>query len=459
MLESSMDNIISALSVMKPKPSPKPLIKLGGRGDGAYLLPDDFEGITACFSPGVSNRKHFEDELTKKYGMQCHLCDKSSDEEKLATPLVAGLQTFKKKWLDVNGAEDSISLEDWVNELAPDAGDDLLLQMDIEGAEYRNILQTPEYILNRFRIVVVEVHGLVAAKDPAAFEKNVGPFLRKLGSLFECVHAHPNNCCGEFVLPVGGMNIPNVIELTFLRKDRFKIGNPKEYHKPIIPHPDDVNNVRAKPPIFLNEYWLEEGRDAESKLAVLNDELAFYKKFYEANKDHERSVSIIYNMWRQQSSSGNIGESGADGLAQLTDVAEGKKFFLSSTHGSLPNKGIVSKKAPFFFHTGFGINQSITIDLKDDCVINAITIENRTDTRKQRARILFYACHGARKFDPLSGIPLNVDESFCNDAKESTTFVPGKVARYVTIFSPMNTALHLSAIRIYGTPVHPPQGV
>ena len=39
---------------------PYKLIRLGGRGDGAYLLPDDLQDIQACFSPGVSDSKLFE---------------------------------------------------------------------------------------------------------------------------------------------------------------------------------------------------------------------------------------------------------------------------------------------------------------------------------------------------------------------------------------------------------------
>ena len=32
--------------------------------------------------------------------------------------------------------------------------------MDIEGAEYRNLLSTSETLLNRFRILVIELHEI-----------------------------------------------------------------------------------------------------------------------------------------------------------------------------------------------------------------------------------------------------------------------------------------------------------
>ena len=61
--------------VMQPKPIPYELVRVGGDADGAYLIPNDLEGVQACFSPGVANFKNFEDELVQRYGIRCHMCD------------------------------------------------------------------------------------------------------------------------------------------------------------------------------------------------------------------------------------------------------------------------------------------------------------------------------------------------------------------------------------------------
>ena len=100
--------MINSLKLLIPNPSPFKLIRIGGNGDGAYLLPDDLDGIDACFSPGVNNFKNFEDTLTKEYGIKSHMCDFSSEPSQFRTPLINGMQTFKKKWLDVDGGRDSI---------------------------------------------------------------------------------------------------------------------------------------------------------------------------------------------------------------------------------------------------------------------------------------------------------------------------------------------------------------
>ena len=125
----------TARQFLIPKACPVELVRIGGSGDGAYLLPDDLDGVSACFSPGVNNFKWFEDELCERWAMQCHLCDFSSDLEKFATPLISGLQTFEKKWLDVTNAPDAISLPEWVQQRAPESDSDLIMQMDICSQE------------------------------------------------------------------------------------------------------------------------------------------------------------------------------------------------------------------------------------------------------------------------------------------------------------------------------------
>lgn len=244
---------------MKPKPCPYPLIRIGGHQDGAYLIPDDLDGIKACFSPGVNNVKPFEDELSTRHGIACHLCDYTSDLEALETPLIESMQTFLKKWLDTDHGQDSITLDEWVEDKSPASEDDLLLQMDIEGAEYRNLLTCKESTLNRFRIIVVELHDLDSANDPQEFEKELGPFLRRINKSHICVHAHPNNCCGEVTILGTDLVVPRVIELTLLRRDRLEHGKPGRSFYPLLPHPLDLDsNVSELPPQLLEGDWIDE---------------------------------------------------------------------------------------------------------------------------------------------------------------------------------------------------------
>ena len=96
---------------------------------------------------------------------------------------------------------------------------DLILQMDIEGAEYRVLLESSDEILNKFRIIVIEFHHLNRLFEMSGFDL-IDLTIRKLLKQFEIVHMHPNNCREPVVHY--GFSVPPVMEFTFLRKDRIK---------------------------------------------------------------------------------------------------------------------------------------------------------------------------------------------------------------------------------------------
>jgi hypothetical protein len=269
-----------ALQVMRPKPSPFPLVRIGGGADGAYLLPDDLKGIKACLSPGVNNAKPFEDELCNRYGIECHMIDASSDIANFATPLIQGKQTFKKLWLDIDGAGNSMSLAAWVDSLGLVSGDDLILQMDIEGAEYRNILATPESVLSRFRIIVLELHMLAPALTrPRVFNSVMRPFLDRLDKQFACVHAHPNNLLGDYLIPGTKTRVPRLLEVTYLRKDRFQSSPGSKKFDALLPHPLDIVNGEAYPPLHLDPSWSGQQRRLISKRKMASDWLNFFRVY------------------------------------------------------------------------------------------------------------------------------------------------------------------------------------
>lgn len=247
-----MDTALDVVEFLKPKPCPVPLVRIGGNRDGAYLVPDDLAGVSACFSPGVSNRKGFEDDLQDRYGIGAHMCDFTSEEDKFATPLRSG-QSFRKLWLGTETEGDTITLQDWVSEQAPDDSD-LLLQMDIEGAEYPTLNTAPDDVLRRFRVVLVELHGLVRLNKPHRLEL-VLPFFEKLSRHFTCVHIHPNNVREQIRIGKTNYWVPRILEVTLLRKDRFDAAG--ELIPPQLPHPLDIPfNVRWKQPQAMGKIWL-----------------------------------------------------------------------------------------------------------------------------------------------------------------------------------------------------------
>jgi hypothetical protein len=219
------------------------LMRLGGECDGGYLVPDDLEGLTACFSPGVSNEASFEEALLAR-GIRCYQLDASVERSPVQDhPLVK----FERKFVGVTTEGDFISLEDWVCDNEPQPEDDLLLQMDIEGAEWFVLASTSDKLLSRFRIMCIEFHDLENLFSPFAFRIMAGVF-EKLLRQFYVVHAHPNNWT-ELAAVSRRYRVPSVMEYTFLRKDRVKQKSPA---RP-FPHPLDRHCKRDGPNVALPE--------------------------------------------------------------------------------------------------------------------------------------------------------------------------------------------------------------
>lgn len=242
----------AALRLMVPQPCSRPLVRIGGAGDGAYLIPDHLEGIEACFSPGVASCTALEQELADRHGIPSFLCDASVQPENLQ--LDPALHVFSPLWLGTHDADDTQSLDAWVLGSPHGEAGDLLLQMDIEGAEYGALLACSDSVLERFRILVLELHWLERLESARFLNMVALPVLQKLHRFFDCVHAHANNCCGAVEL--AGCTVPRVLELSFYRRSLNQPDSAgANRHPPQIPHPLDVLNVPGRPPIELGRPW------------------------------------------------------------------------------------------------------------------------------------------------------------------------------------------------------------
>jgi hypothetical protein len=249
MVERTKDeDLLELISKIRPKDCGIPLIRLGTkRGDGGYLIPDDLEGIQYCFSPGVSTVSDFEYELAD-HNIRSFLADYSVDGPTKNRPEF----TFDKKFLGSFDRENFFTLETWKNKYLDGYTGDLILQMDIEGSEYEVILSIPDDLLGQFRMIVIEFHGLDRLFDPFAFGL-ISACFEKLQKSFHVVHIHPNNCCGA--AQMGGIEIPRLMEFTFLNRKRTSRIKPQLS----FPHQFDADNLPEARPLVLPKCWYIDG--------------------------------------------------------------------------------------------------------------------------------------------------------------------------------------------------------
>lgn len=222
------------------------LIRVGGEGDGGYLLPDNLSTIRYCFSPGVGQTAHFESELSRNYGIRSFMADGSVS----ASPVQDPNFEFQQRFLGARTHGHTITLSDWVRQSVPEENAGMLLQMDIEGGEYEVLAYESAQSLSRFSTMIIEFHGV-----HHLFEQH---FLRMFSGIFEKIyenfticHVHPNNC--HHVSRMGDFEIPGILEITFLRNDQVsQFLNKSEVN---LPHPLDRPNDANHPELRMPDIW------------------------------------------------------------------------------------------------------------------------------------------------------------------------------------------------------------
>ncbi len=220
------------------------LVRVGSPHDGGYLIPNDLAEITGVFSPGVATVSDFE-LFFAKLGLPVYMIDPNVD----GPPIKHENFYFEKKSLSIKDSDYSISLESWVKEKVGNQKG-LVLQMDIEGAEYAVLASTKNEVLKQFKVLIIEFHGLESLATLGRFEL-FESILNRLLQSFQIVHLHPNNA--DKVFNVNGLMIPSVVEITFLQRDDDKSFSNVSV---TLPHPLDRPNKPTLRDIKLADYWL-----------------------------------------------------------------------------------------------------------------------------------------------------------------------------------------------------------
>jgi hypothetical protein len=231
------------LLLFRPSETEHELARIGGNKDGGYLVPkSELMDIDACFSIGCNLIWDFEREIGEDYGIPSIIVDDLSQKPSN----LGSLQTYVPSWLGKSSTGTTISLEDLVLKSQYPKSDKLLLQMDIEGAEFECLIHTPTYVLKQFRILVIEFHNLENILHHHLFKNYYHSLMTKILADFEVVHSHPNNDHGTWQYK--DFEFPKIIEVTFLRRDRIK--SIQGYST--LPHKLDHLNSQTTAPILIN---------------------------------------------------------------------------------------------------------------------------------------------------------------------------------------------------------------
>lgn len=242
-LAPGTETIKTFFDLLRPVITSEQLVRIGGDGDGGYLVPDALDGIASVISPGVGPSSSFELEFARR-GIECLLFDGTVE----CPPDSHENIRFFKEMLGNDSSKGERKLDEIVDSLCAPKGD-LLLQMDIEGAEWSVLPSTGTATWQRFRIAIVEFHDVGSVLSSMTRTKEAIELFQRIRGTHDVVHFHANNCGGARTF--GGLRIPNVFEVTFLRSDchshRGEIAT--------LPHVLDSESCSRAKPGALPSWW------------------------------------------------------------------------------------------------------------------------------------------------------------------------------------------------------------
>ena len=127
--------------------------------------------------------------------------------------------------------------------------DNMILKMDVEGAEWKFLETVPSDLLNRFDQIVFEFHNLISPKNSAQIEKILAAF-KKLNLTHTPIHVHGNNY-GAYINIEGFGIFPDTPEITYVKTENYTF---EEDENILLPISLDEPNHPFLPDIPLG-YW------------------------------------------------------------------------------------------------------------------------------------------------------------------------------------------------------------
>ena len=209
------------------------LTRLGSSSDGGYVLIDDLSQKEILFSIGVGENVTFDQDCEPKLA-KVIMVDHSVPEfvpppgkfEIIRAPLVAN--SSKKEGITIAKLLELFEV-----------AEDYILKLDIEGDEWSVLNEIDLEEINKFRQIIVEFHNLNDF-DKLAEKLTI---IEKIALTHTPIVVHPNNN-GTCKL-VGDFLIPDVIEVTWVRKNSYNIakGIAPEVAGLLSPNSSDLPDV------------------------------------------------------------------------------------------------------------------------------------------------------------------------------------------------------------------------
>lgn len=226
--QARVTRLLSMLSPAKPLGFKK--VRVGGAGDGGYVMIDDFPNKPICYSLGIGGDVSWDLAMASRNATIFQY-----DHTIERVPVQHEHFRFFRLGIGNNKADERMtSLSAAVETNGHQSYRNMILKMDIEDSEWAALGATPESCLAQFSQIVVEYHGLARATDKF-WVSQAEKVLRKVRRTHLPVHVHGNNW-GNYSL-LHGVPVPDVLEVTYASRADYAFAESDEIYPTALDRP------------------------------------------------------------------------------------------------------------------------------------------------------------------------------------------------------------------------------
>jgi hypothetical protein len=227
-------------------------VRIGAGNDGGYVMLDALAAphVAAAYSCGVGDDVSWDLDVAS-HGIDVWLFDHTVPR------LPAEHPRFRFARTGLTGrvaAPRCRTLGQLIAANGHEGRRDLILKMDIEGAEWDVLDETATATLEQFQQIVVEFHDVAKVLDPV-LRKPLVAVLEKLNRTHQVVHVHGNGC--DVPVWIGDLVLPQVTEVTYVRRRDFE--GRFVPHTGTFPTELDRPNRPGFPDVFLGRFGADCG--------------------------------------------------------------------------------------------------------------------------------------------------------------------------------------------------------
>ena len=234
---SNWHDVLDILSLLTPYDVPgERKVRVGPANDGGYIMLDRLRPDQNVLSYGLGWDVRFEYDLAER-GHTVFMFDHTIERPALAHERFR----FVREGIAASPKPDEglSSLEDHTRRLAAELTE-MILKIDVEGAEWDVLATAPGTLLDRFEQIVCEFHAFHLLGE-ATWRSRAARALRNLNQRFTLFHVHANNCAPISV--VSGVPVATVLEASYIRSELVERQGSTRFFPTFL---DAPNNPRAR---------------------------------------------------------------------------------------------------------------------------------------------------------------------------------------------------------------------